>query len=166
MFHALAPLCSNPPKFNPRPALENPAVARCQIASERAFRTEMKMTKSRMLARKEARDAFRCTLPPLSALMDIADFIACVAFATSTGVFVDGECAEFLYAAQIALKSSALQSRREMLRSKTATYPSPPLLTDSNRRYKRLSGINLENKELANVKIRQKRPKSAKIGRL
>jgi hypothetical protein len=162
MFRALMPLMpisSDLPEFNPRPALEIPAVLRCQVALERAFRSEMNRSRSRMLARKHARDAFCQALPELSSLENLANFIACVAFAISTGVFADGKGAELLYAAQIALKSLALGNRRETLRDRRASLFSRSL--ESNHPNKGLNRVILESKGLAarkNGKKPQKTP--------
>jgi hypothetical protein len=112
MFRAIAPLKSNAHKFDPRRALENPAVARCQLSWERAYHPAMRLTKCRMLARREAREAFRLALPALSCLENIGNFIACIAFAVTTGIFSDGYEAELLHEAQLAIHTSALRSRK------------------------------------------------------
>jgi hypothetical protein len=113
MIRAHVHLTPCPPDFNPRPALENPAVAQCQVSWERAYRREMKLTKSRMLARKEARDAFHRALPALSGLENIGNFISCVAFAIATGVFVDSAEARLLDDAQLALHALARRLKKE-----------------------------------------------------
>lgn len=112
MFHALEPLTPAVPEFKLKTAFDDFAVAQCQLSWERGYRAEMKLTKSPMLARKEAREAFRQALPPLSGLEEIAGYIACVAYAISTGVFVNGDEAELLHAAQAALHLMALQLKR------------------------------------------------------
>jgi hypothetical protein len=155
VFRALAPFKSKLPEFNPRPALENPAVARCQVALERAFHAEMDCSRSRMLARKQARDAFRHALPELSSLENVGNFIACIAYAISVGVFVDGEGAELLYAAQISLKSLALDSRRETVRDRQASICDA--FSESNLQSKQLSGFDFKNKGLAVPKKAKKR---------
>jgi hypothetical protein len=119
MFHALAPLTSTPAEFKLGPALKNPSIAYCHLACERGYRVGMKATKSRMLARKFAREAFCQALPPLSGLENIGNFLACVAFALATGVFVDGDGAQLIESAQVALnrlvprrKTALTQSRK------------------------------------------------------
>ncbi len=162
MFHAIAPLTSKPTQINHRPALRNPAVARCQIAWKRAYRTGMKLTKSRMLARKEAREAFRQALPPLSGLDDIGDFIACVAFAMAAGILVDGEDVQILCAAQLALKTLVLRSKRNGERPVGYPPPLPPLPLQNTAAEN--NGVNAptpETKGLATVKRNQKRAKSS-----
>jgi hypothetical protein len=111
MFHALAPLTPTPAEFKLGPALKNPSVACCHLAWERGYRAGMKATKSRMLARKFAREAFCQALPELSGLENIGNFLACIAFGMATGVFQDGDCAELLDSAGVAL--DALLPRRK-----------------------------------------------------
>jgi hypothetical protein len=125
MFHAIPPLTPDRSTIDRR-SLDNPAVAYCFVASERAYRTGLKETKSRMLARKHSREAFRQALPTLSGLDNIGNFIACIAFAISKGVFVDGDDADLLSDAQIALKSLAAELSKERPGGKSAeSFPSP-----------------------------------------
>jgi hypothetical protein len=114
MFHALAPKTSTHPEFKLGPALKNPSIACCHFAWERGYRAGMKATKSRMLARKFARDAFCQALPALSGLENIGNFLACVAFAMATGVFVDGDGAELLESAQVALDALLLRRKTKL----------------------------------------------------
>jgi len=125
MIHAVTQMMTSPAQVRCRP-LDNVAVARCQVAWERAYRSVMKMTKSRMLARKNAREAFQLTLPSLSGLENIGNFIACVAHAISTGVFVNGEDAELLLSASIALRAITRRSLREIESIRASTPPPPP----------------------------------------
>jgi hypothetical protein len=67
-----------------------------------------------MLARKFARDAFCQALPALSGLENIGNFLACVAFAMATGVFVDGDGAELLESAQVALDALLLRRKTKL----------------------------------------------------
>jgi hypothetical protein len=81
MFHALAPLTPTPQEIDRRPALRDPAVALCNEVWKIAYRRVMRREKSRLVARKEAEDAFLSALPPLSGIENIRSFVACVAFA-------------------------------------------------------------------------------------
>jgi hypothetical protein len=120
MFHALAPLTSIRAEINLKAALDNSTVVQCYLASERAYRCEMKLTKSRMLAHKGATDAFLAEMPSLSGLENIANYIACVAFAIATGILVNEEGSALLINAQNALHGMALLLKRSGLNEKIA----------------------------------------------
>lgn len=102
MFHALAPLTPTPQEIDRRPALRDPAVALCNEVWKIAYRRVMRREKSRLVARKEAEDAFLSALPPLSGIENIRSFVACVAFAMANRILARGTATKLLYAAQVA----------------------------------------------------------------
>jgi hypothetical protein len=102
MSNAIKFLNSRQIRNNIKQALERPAVVLCRRAWESGYRSGMKLTNSRVLARKQARDASLLALPQLSGNQDIRDFIACVAFALAAGVFKKETCMKLLDAAELA----------------------------------------------------------------
>ena len=105
MIHPLAPLAPNPNEVDLIPALENPAIARCQMAWKLVYRRVRKLKNSSLVAQEQAGEAFRKALPPLSGLENIRNFIACVTFAMASGIFKEETCTKLLYAAQLALNA-------------------------------------------------------------
>ena len=102
MFHALAPLTPTPVEIKRYPALQDPAVAHCYEVWKSAYRRVMRREKSRLVARKEAGDAFRSALPALSGTENIQNFVTCVAFAMTSGILNEDITEKLLYAAQVA----------------------------------------------------------------
>ena len=101
------------------PALQNPAVAHCCQLWESTGSQALKEGRSLVLAGVAAHKACQRSLPPLTGLENIQDFIACVAHGMLQGSILSPEGARQLYAAQIA-KSVAPQlgvtTRRGMTR--------------------------------------------------
>jgi hypothetical protein len=89
----------------PRPALKNPALARCCKAWKRAYRAKYLKTKSEWQASDNAAAEFRAALPPLTTLNDCRDFVACVTFGILIKAIAEKDGGKLLYAAQIALSS-------------------------------------------------------------
>jgi hypothetical protein len=102
MFCALAPLKPKLKEIERLPALQDPAVAHCHEAWIIAYRRVMRREKSRLVACKEAGDAFLSAMPPLSGIENIRSFVACVGFALASGVLSDHSATKLLYAAKVA----------------------------------------------------------------
>jgi hypothetical protein len=88
------------------PALENPAVAHCCEVWESTRRQALNAGCNMIIARVAAHKAFQKSLPPLTGLENIRNFIACVAHGMLVGAILSPDGARLLYAAQIA-KSAA-----------------------------------------------------------
>ena len=102
MFCALAPLKPKLKEIERLPALQDPAVAHCHEAWIIAYRRVMRREKSRLVACKEAGDAFLSAMPPLSGIENIRSFVACVACAMANRILARGTATKLLYAAQVA----------------------------------------------------------------
>jgi hypothetical protein len=89
------------------PALQNPAVAHCCEVWESARREALNAGYSMVISRVAAHKAFQKSLPPLTGLENIQNFIACVAHGMLIGAILSQDGARLLYAAQIA-KNAAL----------------------------------------------------------
>lgn len=89
----------------PRPAMKNPALARCCKAWKRAYRAEYLKTDSEWKASDKAAAEFRAALPPLTTLNDCRDFVACITFGILIRAIAEKDGSKLLYAAQIALSS-------------------------------------------------------------
>jgi hypothetical protein len=92
----------------------NPSVARCCEAYNARYRAVLATRDHPEIARREAREAYRKAMPPLSSPQNVGDFIACVAHATLIEAIDGSDAARLLYAAQIAhrvLKNSSPQQK-------------------------------------------------------
>ena len=94
----------------PIAAAANPAVARCLNAWARTNKAERAKGKSKMDADREANQAYRDAMPPLSGLENIRDFIACVARAMIDHIFLNDTATKLLYAAQVAYTTNRVPS--------------------------------------------------------
>ena len=95
------------------PALQNPAVARCCKAWERAYQAEIEQGEHEFNARDEAKTAFRKAMPPLAGHQCISDFIACVTYALLINAIEYENASKLLYAAQVALSSTRSQPQKK-----------------------------------------------------
>ena len=102
MVDATPPSTARLPDDTYSPSLKNPAVALCNEVWKIAYRRVMRREKSRLVARKEAEDAFLSALPPLSGIENIRSFVACVACAMANRILARGTATKLLYAAQVA----------------------------------------------------------------
>jgi hypothetical protein len=94
------------------PALENPAVAHCCEVWESTRRQALNAGCNMVIARVAAHKAFQKSLPPLTGLENIRNFIACVAHGMLVGAILSPDGARLLYAAQI-VKSAANSPARQ-----------------------------------------------------
>jgi hypothetical protein len=135
MTNALVPITANPAEIELRPALQNPAIARCDQIRERVFRRVYKQQQSRAVANLDASDAFREAMPPLDSHENIRNFIACVGFAMATGVFLEETGLHLLHAAQVALRAAAQGPKKQnsaaSLNSKTEILPSAAFIENN-----------------------------------
>ena len=91
------------PPLNPScPASANHAVARCTRAYADAMQSATEQRKHHYDATKEAKNAYRQAMPPLSGHENICDFIACVAHGILIEAISGSDGARLLYAAQVA----------------------------------------------------------------
>ncbi len=96
-------LQSNPVSSAPA---DNPAIARCCQAFDRARRSNIARTKGGVGADLDGKDAYRKAMPPLSGLGNIRDFIACVAHGMLIRAIDESQGARLLYAAHIAYSTA------------------------------------------------------------
>ncbi|MDR3797749.1 MAG: hypothetical protein P4K93_06330, partial [Terracidiphilus sp.] len=87
----------------PSPALANPAIFRCAEAWDDAYSEQIEEDESEYSAKKEAGEAYRAALPPLTSRDNCRDFIACVAHGILVGAIPEASAGKLLYAAQVAL---------------------------------------------------------------
>jgi len=88
------------------PALVNPAVAHCQDVWLRVHEVAIKMQKFKDVAERQAAQAYRRAMPPLSGYQNACDFIACVGFAMLMNIIPETSAGKLLYAAQVVLSSA------------------------------------------------------------
>jgi len=93
------------------PALSNSAVARCTIAWEKAYRTQFEKDPFENDAIREAGQAYRAAMPPLTTRDHCRDFIACVAQGMLLGAIDEKQGTKLLYAVQIALTAASAQEK-------------------------------------------------------
>jgi hypothetical protein len=105
------------------PASANPAVARCTHAYADAMQSAIDRRKHEYDAAKEAGNAYRQAMPPLSGHENIRDFIACVAHGMLIEAISGSDGARLLYAAQVAhcALNAPSQSRKSTPSSKPAS---------------------------------------------
>ena len=88
------------------PALENAAVAHCCEVWELTRREARDAGNSVIVSRVAAHKAFQKSLPPLTGLENIQNFIACVAHGMLIGAILSSDGARLLYAAQVAMAAA------------------------------------------------------------
>jgi hypothetical protein len=103
-------------------ASANHAVARCTQAHADAMQSAIDRHKHPYDAAKEAKNAYRQAMPPLSGHENIRDFIACVAQGILIEAISGSDGARLLYAAQVAHTALNIpaQSRKSTPVSKSA----------------------------------------------
>jgi hypothetical protein len=84
---------------------ENPAIARCRAAGQRAYQAGLADGKSKFYASQDGAEAYRHAMPPLSGQENISDFIACVAHGMLIKAIDESSVTKLLYAAQVASTS-------------------------------------------------------------
>jgi hypothetical protein len=99
------------------PALKNPAVAHCCEVWESTRLKAENQGKIPVLARVAAHKAFQKSLPPLTGLENIRDFIACVAHGMLIGAILFRDGARLLYAAQVAHAAVQAQATKSKSRA-------------------------------------------------
>ena len=105
-------------------ALQNPAVARCCEAWQRAFQDVMSKTDNERDARDWAEKAYRNAMPALSGEEGIRDFVACAAHGLLIGAIKEERATKLLYAAQVATTTLA-RAHRANNPGKGLSTPSP-----------------------------------------
>jgi hypothetical protein len=82
---------------------QNPAIVRARAIAKRAYNAALEKGKETYYATKDANQAYRRAMPPLTGQENISNFIACVAH----GILIDAidgrDATRLLYAAQVAL---------------------------------------------------------------
>ena len=97
------------------PALSNFAIARCTTAWEKAYRAQIDKDGFESDAVREAGQAFRAAMPPLTTRDHCRDFIACVAQGMLLGAISEKNAGKLLYAAQVALSVCCAEERSREL---------------------------------------------------
>jgi len=95
------------------PPPRNPAVQRCIQAFTDSYNAFRAQGSSDYSAANDAAPAYRHALPDLASEDSISDFIACVAYGISIGVFKDRQGSQLLYAAQVASGNLARVQKRQ-----------------------------------------------------
>lgn len=106
-----------------KPALKNPAVARCCAAATETYRAGIKLRNdehTRNLARDHADEAYQQAMPPLSGAANIRDFIACVTYGLLIDTIHPMEASRLLYAAQVAGTLAKRSRQRKPKKSRPA----------------------------------------------
>ena len=93
------------------PALSNFAIARCTTAWEKPYRAQIDKDGFESDAVREAGQAFRAAMPPLTTRDHCRDFIACVAQGMLLGAIDEKQGTKLLYAVQIALTAASAQEK-------------------------------------------------------
>jgi hypothetical protein len=101
--HYLSAPCASP---DSSPALENTAVAHCCEVWELTRRQAREAGNSVVLSRVAAHKAFQKSLPPLTGLENIQNFIACVGHGMLIGAILTQDGTRLLYAAQVAMAAA------------------------------------------------------------
>jgi hypothetical protein len=109
------------------PASANPAVARCTQAYADAMESALDRGRHQYDVTREAGNAYRQAMPPLSGHENIRDFIACVAHGMLIDAISGPDGARLLYAAQVAHSAlnSPSQSRKPTPTPNPASEPVP-----------------------------------------
>jgi hypothetical protein len=82
--------------------LDQPAIALCMAAYERARRSACSRHKSEYESSKEALAAYKAAMPALISRQNISDFIACVAYANLRDLLYDSDTDHLLNIARTA----------------------------------------------------------------
>jgi hypothetical protein len=98
-----------------RTTSENPAVAHCLNEWYRVYDETPKKGKDDYDAERKANEAYRESMPALSGIESIRDFIACVAYGMLVDAITDDRGTRLLYAAQVALTAAAKNSPSKKL---------------------------------------------------
>jgi hypothetical protein len=101
------------PEDGPAPARENPCVARCCNAWERAYQVSTAEGNGDYTCREQASIAYRNSMPSLSGYDSARDFVACVAHGLLIGAIPEKQATKLLYAAQVALSTHRTQSKSQ-----------------------------------------------------
>jgi hypothetical protein len=107
MIKAIQPIA--PAEYHP--ALDNPAVARCHEAMERALKAATIDGEVLPFAYIDAYQAYREAMPPVSDYQNICDFIVCATYGMLIGAIQHASGSKFLSAARIALGAINSQAR-------------------------------------------------------
>lgn len=84
---------------------DNPAVARCILARQRAYNREFAESNNEVHAGNIGEEAYRHAMPPLSGYYNIRDFIACVTYAVLTDMLRPRQTDQLFEAAKIAISA-------------------------------------------------------------
>lgn len=93
----------------------NHAIALCMEAWTREHQSVMRSNRGRCEADAAAGAAYRRTLPTLSGLDNIRNFIACVAHGMAIGAIEGPSASRLLYAAQVAKGASSSSGAQKKL---------------------------------------------------
>lgn len=88
------------------PAFANPAVACCCKAWKRAYRAAIRNKEAAPNAARNAGEAYRAAMPPLTTRESCNDFLACVTHGLLIGAICEKDSGKLLYAAQVARTAS------------------------------------------------------------
>jgi hypothetical protein len=105
MSSAIPSPIATSPEDGPAPSRENPCVARCCNAWERAYQAIAAESKSDYFCRIDAAVAYRNSMPSLSGFVSARDFVACVAHGLLIGAIPADQATKLLYASQVNLST-------------------------------------------------------------
>jgi hypothetical protein len=109
-----------------KPDDDDKAVVSCMRAWNYAYKKEaanLGEGESDYPAEKAANQAYLRETPPLSGHENICDFIACINFASMTGIVTHREAAHYLANARIALAALSLQPKPQATGAKSGGKP-------------------------------------------
>jgi len=90
---------------------ENPTLARCIRAWNRAYHKKLDEEETDFEAVEAGNRAYLRAMPPLAGDQNIRDFIACIAFASLTKLILQPTADHFLAAAKVALGTLRHQAK-------------------------------------------------------
>ena len=83
----------------------NTAIESCCSVWQSVYKAQIAKGKNDVYASRDAAQAYRSAMPPLSGQENIGDFIACVAKRKKIGAIEGSNGTKLLYAAQVALST-------------------------------------------------------------
>ncbi len=101
------------------PSSQNPAVLRCILAYNKAYRADIQQGMSSYIATSTAERAYRQSLPSLVGQDNITDFIDCIAQGMLIDAIPGSDGARLLYAAQVALLAQKGGNRKTHRKSQS-----------------------------------------------
>jgi hypothetical protein len=119
---AISTTPASPRTRDPKPDRDDQIIVNCMKSWNYTYKKEaanLGEGESDWPAEKAANQAYLRETPPLVGLKNICDFIACINFASMTGVVTHREAAHYLANARIALAALSLQPKPQATGAKS-----------------------------------------------